>query len=169
MHYYSNNMHAIMSYNLTNPSISPTTSFGDNLNLSLSPSAATIVCSATKGSNSNTRPPLIRGFVFEPFKEVKKELNLVPSTPQQSLARQIFHNQSEACINQQIKWVFFNLFSPFLVFKFEQLPTKTLHANFKHVLKKMKHNYKCFNKKVMRLKSNHTWSKKGNILLSPSH
>ncbi|TYH19654.1 hypothetical protein ES288_A05G368800v1 [Gossypium darwinii] len=37
-----------------------------------------------------------------PFEEVKKELNLVPTLPQVSLARQKFSEECEAAINQQI-------------------------------------------------------------------
>ena len=49
------------------------------------------------------------GVIFEPFVEVKKELDLVPSMPQVSLARQKFTDESEAAINEQIKWVIFFL------------------------------------------------------------
>ncbi|KVI04827.1 Ferritin, partial [Cynara cardunculus var. scolymus] len=59
-----------------------------------------IVCAAAKGGSSNHRP--IAGVVFEPFEEVKKELNLVPSVPQQSIARQKYADESEASINEQI-------------------------------------------------------------------
>ncbi|KAC9203420.1 hypothetical protein R6Q59_012569 [Mikania micrantha] len=61
---------------------------------------ATIVCAAVKGGSSNDSP--LAGIVFEPFEAVKKELDLVPSVPQQSLARQKFADSSEACINEQI-------------------------------------------------------------------
>ncbi|XP_057512185.1 ferritin-4, chloroplastic-like [Actinidia eriantha] len=44
----------------------------------------------------------IMDVVFDPFEEVKKELLLVPTMPQASLARQKFSNQSEAAINEQI-------------------------------------------------------------------
>ncbi|KAL8224074.1 hypothetical protein R6Q57_019549 [Mikania cordata] len=54
---------------------------------------ATIVCAAVKGGSSNDSP--LAGIVFE-------ELDLVPSVPQQSLARQKFADASEACINEQI-------------------------------------------------------------------
>ncbi|KAI3735009.1 hypothetical protein L6452_14493 [Arctium lappa] len=59
-----------------------------------------IVCAAAKGGSSNHRP--LSGVVFEPFEEVKKELNLVPSGPQQSIARQKYTDESEASINEQI-------------------------------------------------------------------
>lgn len=57
-----------------------------------------VVC-ASKGSNSKP----LTGVVFEPFEEVKKELMLVPTVPQASLARQKFTDQSEAALNEQIK------------------------------------------------------------------
>ncbi|XP_017638797.1 ferritin-2, chloroplastic-like isoform X2 [Gossypium arboreum] len=57
---------------------------------------------ASKGSENKP----LTGVVFEPFEEVKKELNLVPTLPQVSLARQKFSEECEAAINQQIK--FFN-------------------------------------------------------------
>ena len=63
-------------------------------------SPATVVCAAVKGGSSNHSP--LAGVVFEPFKEVKKELNLVPSVPQQSIARQKFADACEAAINEQI-------------------------------------------------------------------
>lgn len=47
------------------------------------------------------------GVVFEPFKELKQELALVPTMPDQSLARQKYSNESEAALNEQIKWEFF--------------------------------------------------------------
>uniref|UniRef100_A0A5B6ZJU9 Ferritin n=1 Tax=Davidia involucrata TaxID=16924 RepID=A0A5B6ZJU9_DAVIN len=56
-----------------------------------------VVC-VSKGTNS--RP--LTGIVFEPFEEVKKELLLVPTIPQVSLARQKFADDSEAAINEQI-------------------------------------------------------------------
>ncbi|CAH1430703.1 unnamed protein product [Lactuca virosa] len=59
-----------------------------------------VVCAAVKGGSSNHSP--LAGVVFEPFEEVKKELSLVPSLPQQSLARQKYADESEASINEQI-------------------------------------------------------------------
>ncbi|KAL4281185.1 hypothetical protein GQ457_03G027220 [Hibiscus cannabinus] len=56
-----------------------------------------VVCAA-KGANHKP----LTGVVFEPFKEVKKELDLVPTLPQVSLARQKFTDDSEASINEQI-------------------------------------------------------------------
>ncbi|XP_052201896.1 ferritin-3, chloroplastic-like [Diospyros lotus] len=50
--------------------------------------------------SANSRPNL--DVVFEPFEEVKKELLLVPTVPQASLARQFFPDQCEAAINEQI-------------------------------------------------------------------
>ncbi|NP_001313209.1 ferritin-2, chloroplastic [Nicotiana tabacum] len=56
-----------------------------------------VVC-ASKGSN--TKP--LTGVVFEPFEEVKKELMLVPTVPQVSLARHKYSDQCEAAVNEQI-------------------------------------------------------------------
>ncbi|KAI5346625.1 PREDICTED: ferritin-3 [Prunus dulcis] len=56
-----------------------------------------VVCAS---KNANNRP--LTGVVFEPFEEVKKELELVPTLPQVSLARQKFTAESEAAINEQI-------------------------------------------------------------------
>ena len=61
-----------------------------------------MLCASKGGANSK---PLI-GVVFEPFEEVKKELDLVPTVPQLSLARQKYADDCEAAINEQIKWVF---------------------------------------------------------------
>ncbi|MBA0697171.1 hypothetical protein Goari_003665 [Gossypium aridum] len=60
-------------------------------------SGAVVVC-ATKGANNKP----LTGVIFEPFEEVKKELNLVPTVPQMSLARQKFADECEAAINEQI-------------------------------------------------------------------
>ncbi|KAI3893583.1 hypothetical protein MKW92_052253 [Papaver armeniacum] len=54
-------------------------------------------------SESNNRSP-VTGVVFEPFEEVKKELQLVPDLPQQSIARHKFTDDCEAAINEQIKF-----------------------------------------------------------------
>ncbi|KAK8496772.1 hypothetical protein V6N12_044680 [Hibiscus sabdariffa] len=51
-------------------------------------SGSVVVC-ATKGANSKP----ITGVIFEPFEEVKKELDLVPSLPQVSLARQKYTDE----------------------------------------------------------------------------
>ncbi|KAG8644861.1 hypothetical protein MANES_10G008900v8 [Manihot esculenta] len=56
-----------------------------------------VVC-ASKGA---TDKPLT-GVVFEPFEEVKKELNLVPTAPQVSLARQKYSDECEIALNEQI-------------------------------------------------------------------
>lgn len=60
-----------------------------------------MVC-ASKGTNHKP----LTGVVFEPFEELKKEFMLVPTVPQASLARQKYSDDSEAAINEQIKWVF---------------------------------------------------------------
>ncbi|XP_055833589.1 ferritin-2, chloroplastic-like [Solanum dulcamara] len=59
-----------------------------------------VIC-ASKGSSNKS----LTGVVFEPFEEVKKKLMLVPTVPQVSLARHKYSDQSEAAINEQIKWV----------------------------------------------------------------
>lgn len=64
-----------------------------------------MVC-ASKGTNHKP----LTGVVFEPFEELKKEFMLVPSLPQASLARQKYCDESEAAINEQIKWVCFIIF-----------------------------------------------------------
>ncbi|KAM0061291.1 putative ferroxidase [Helianthus debilis subsp. tardiflorus] len=42
------------------------------------------------------------GVLFQPFEEVKKEEFIVPISPQKSLARQRYFDESEAAINEQI-------------------------------------------------------------------
>ncbi|KAJ6429301.1 hypothetical protein OIU84_020853 [Salix udensis] len=74
----------------------------NNLAVSLSiPRAKTgfgfLVC-ASKGADNKS----LTGVVFKPFEEVKKELDLVPTLPHVSLARQKFTDECEATINQQI-------------------------------------------------------------------
>ncbi|KAB1217661.1 Ferritin-2, chloroplastic [Morella rubra] len=56
------------------------------------------VCAASRADNS--RP--LTGVIFEPFEEVKKELDLVPTVPQVSIARQKFSDECEAALNEQI-------------------------------------------------------------------
>jgi len=55
-----------------------------------------------RASKSSTTDAL-SGVVFEPFKEVKKELDLVPTSSHLSLARQKYSDECEAAINEQIK------------------------------------------------------------------
>lgn len=57
-----------------------------------------VVCAASKGANHKP----LTGVVFEPFEEVKKELDLVPTLPQVSIARQKYCDESEAAVNEQI-------------------------------------------------------------------
>ncbi|KAE7996570.1 hypothetical protein FH972_001281 [Carpinus fangiana] len=57
-----------------------------------------VICSASKGANNKP----LTGVVFEPFEEVKKELDLVPTVPQVSLARQKYCDEVEAAVNEQI-------------------------------------------------------------------
>ncbi|GJT23786.1 ferritin-4, chloroplastic-like protein [Tanacetum coccineum] len=61
---------------------------------------ARVMCASVKSSNNAA----ISGVVFEPFEEVKKELNLIPSAPHQSIARHKYAADSESCINEQIKF-----------------------------------------------------------------
>ncbi|KAG5386207.1 hypothetical protein BRARA_I03852 [Brassica rapa] len=68
-------------------SLSLPVSSGKSRNLSFSVSASTQTLS---------------GVVFEPFEEVKKELDLVPSNPQLSLARHLYSPECEAAVNEQI-------------------------------------------------------------------
>lgn len=70
-----------------------------NLRFSGSKTGAGLVAGASKGANSKP----LTGVVFEPFEEVKKELDLVPTVPQVSLARQKYSDDSEAAVNEQIK------------------------------------------------------------------
>ncbi|KAM1022765.1 hypothetical protein ACFX13_044377 [Malus domestica] len=56
-----------------------------------------IICAS---KNANNQPFI--GVVFEPFEEVNKELDLVPTHPQVSFARQKFTDESEATINEHI-------------------------------------------------------------------
>ncbi|RZC91861.1 hypothetical protein C5167_021574 [Papaver somniferum] len=58
------------------------------------------VMSVSKNESNNRSP--VTGVVFEPFEEVKKELQLVPDLPQQSIARHKFTDDCEAAINEQI-------------------------------------------------------------------
>ncbi|WCJ27993.1 Ferritin chloroplastic [Euphorbia peplus] len=44
----------------------------------------------------------LTGVVFQPFEEVKKDAYVVPIAPQVSLARQVFVDECEAAINEQI-------------------------------------------------------------------
>ncbi|KAI3849138.1 hypothetical protein MKX03_006690 [Papaver bracteatum] len=61
-----------------------------------------LVMSASQDeSNINPISP-VTGIVFQPFEEVKEELQLLSDLPQQSLARQKFSEVSEIAINEQI-------------------------------------------------------------------
>ncbi|KAG7030652.1 hypothetical protein SDJN02_04689 [Cucurbita argyrosperma subsp. argyrosperma] len=74
-------------------------SYSSILKLSPARNGGGLVISASKGG-SNTRP--LTGVIFEPFEEVKKELSLIPTAPQISLARQKYSDACEAAINEQI-------------------------------------------------------------------
>ncbi|KAL8162639.1 hypothetical protein V2J09_014128 [Rumex salicifolius] len=63
-----------------------------------SPAKAGFVSCASKEANSMP----LTGVVFEPFEEVKKELSMVPTVPQDSLARHKYATDCEAAINEQI-------------------------------------------------------------------
>ncbi|KAL5073737.1 hypothetical protein RYX36_012721 [Vicia faba] len=82
----------------SSPSISLFNSENSRLVPSLHKPDRLAVC-ATKGSSSNR---VLTGVLFQPFVEVKKELDLVPVSPQESLAHHKFHVESEAAINEQI-------------------------------------------------------------------
>ncbi|KAK8643414.1 hypothetical protein V6N13_012713 [Hibiscus sabdariffa] len=77
-------------------------SFSSSVHRLSSPGNGTgsVVVCAAKGANHKP----LTGVIFEPFKEVKKELDLVPTVPQVSLARQKFTDECEASINEQIKF-----------------------------------------------------------------
>eukprot|EP00268_Persea_americana_P021491 TRINITY_DN2144_c0_g2_i1.p1 TRINITY_DN2144_c0_g2~~TRINITY_DN2144_c0_g2_i1.p1 ORF type:complete len:270 (-),score=69.95 TRINITY_DN2144_c0_g2_i1:570-1379(-) len=66
-----------------------------------------------------TNNPVLTGVLFDPFDEVKKELQMVPNLPQDSLARQKFADDSEAAINEQINveynvsYIYHSLFAYF--------------------------------------------------------
>lgn len=60
-------------------------------------------------SNSNTVPPLMEGFLFLPFEEVKKGDLHIPEDPQLSLGRQYYSDECEIALNEQIKCVIFLL------------------------------------------------------------
>ncbi|OIW00859.1 hypothetical protein TanjilG_12800 [Lupinus angustifolius] len=69
-------------------------------------------------SASNVSEPLT-GVIFEPFQEVKKDALAVPITPNVSLARQNYADETEAAINEQINveynvsYVYHSLFAYF--------------------------------------------------------
>lgn len=52
---------------------------------------------------ASVTPRTLTGVFFEPFEEVKKELALVPEALNMSLARQVYSNDAESAINEQIK------------------------------------------------------------------
>ncbi|RWR81310.1 ferritin-3, chloroplastic [Cinnamomum micranthum f. kanehirae] len=66
-----------------------------------------------------TNSPVLTGVLFDPFEEVKKELQMVPNMPHVSLARQKFEDDSEAAINEQINveynvsYIYHSLFAYF--------------------------------------------------------
>ncbi|KAK2982485.1 hypothetical protein RJ640_026328 [Escallonia rubra] len=84
------------------PAFSFVHSHGENLSpvLRAAPARGGNVSIVCVSKNSNSKP--LTGVVFEPFEEVKKELMLVPTVPQASLARQKYCDSCEAAINEQI-------------------------------------------------------------------
>ncbi|KAL2317094.1 hypothetical protein Fmac_030970 [Flemingia macrophylla] len=82
------------SLSLFNPNAEPArlVSFGERS------VRGSVICAA-KGSTNHRA---LTGVIFEPFEEVKKELDLVPTVPQASLARQKYVDESEAAVNEQI-------------------------------------------------------------------
>ncbi|XP_057979328.1 ferritin-3, chloroplastic [Malania oleifera] len=89
---------SVSSSSLSLNSSSSSSSFSSVLRVPHAKGANGFVVCSSKGAN--TRP--LTGVVFEPFEEVKKELLLVPSVPQASLARQKYTDECEAAINEQI-------------------------------------------------------------------
>ncbi|XP_072983621.1 ferritin-2, chloroplastic-like [Typha latifolia] len=55
---------------------------------------------AMASRESSPRP--VTGVFFEPFKELKQELALVPTSPEKSIARHKYSDDCEAAINEQI-------------------------------------------------------------------
>ena len=53
--------------------------------------------------HASTGAAPLTGVIFEPFEEVKKDVLAVPIAPQVSLARQMYEDECEAAINEQIK------------------------------------------------------------------
>lgn len=94
---------AASSLSLFNPNAEPPRSVHVQAN-----NTTRLVVRAAKGSTNHRA---LTGVIFEPFEEVKKELDLVPTVPQASLARQKYVDESEAAVNEQIKL----LFSLFLI------------------------------------------------------
>ncbi|KAL6176482.1 hypothetical protein ACLB2K_053115 [Fragaria x ananassa] len=99
-------LHYLLAHPFTSPPPSSSPSsvsysaapLNSSTSLFLSLRSSLAVCVASKSANS--RP--LTGVLFEPFEEVKKELDLVPTLPQVSLARQKYSEDSEAAVNEQI-------------------------------------------------------------------
>ncbi|CAL5367284.1 unnamed protein product [Camellia sinensis] len=75
----------------SSPSSSSVTSFGDKKR-----GYGFVVSASTETSLAQT------GVIFKPFEEVKKEDFMIPISRQISLARQRYHDECEAAINEQI-------------------------------------------------------------------
>ncbi|CAN0899830.1 Ferritin-2, chloroplastic [Linum grandiflorum] len=61
--------------------------------------SSSLVASAAVGEVNSA----LTGIVFKPFEEVKREEFMVPISPQVSIARQSYIDESESAINEQIK------------------------------------------------------------------
>ena len=98
----------------TSPSFSITAKHGDSLfaghggfSAAASPISAqgrerrssSLVASAAVGEVNSA----LTGIVFKPFEEVKREEFMVPISPQVSIARQLYVDECESAINEQIK------------------------------------------------------------------
>ncbi|XP_057476495.1 ferritin-3, chloroplastic-like [Actinidia eriantha] len=98
-------LRAAPAFSLLNPHGDKLSPFGSSasasvLGISQAMRGNGFVACAAKSSNTNHRP--LTGVVFEPFEEVKKELMLVPTVPQDSIARQKYSHDCEGAINEQI-------------------------------------------------------------------
>ncbi|KAF7148264.1 hypothetical protein RHSIM_Rhsim03G0146700 [Rhododendron simsii] len=111
-------LRAAPAFSLLNPkgvSNSLLSPFGSSSSASKSATGHGLVVFATKAS-ANSKP--LTGVVFEPFEELKKELMLVPTLPQASIARHKYSDDCEAAINEQIKWVFLRFSSLILTVEY---------------------------------------------------
>ncbi|RAL51313.1 hypothetical protein DM860_010815 [Cuscuta australis] len=92
------------------PAFHPSHSHGDKLSplfSNASPSTSRLPANTAKNAlavcaskGANNKP--VTGVLFEPFEEVKKEHMLVPTGHLTSLARQVFVDECESAINEQI-------------------------------------------------------------------
>ncbi|ESQ52739.1 hypothetical protein EUTSA_v10017112mg [Eutrema salsugineum] len=82
-------------------SVSSPIDSSSSLRVSSSGKSGNLSFSVRASSKGSTTDALI-GVVFQPFEEVKKELELVPTSSHVSLARQKYSDECEAAINEQI-------------------------------------------------------------------